>query len=221
MAEQIPFALPVQPSGAREDFLVTEANAQAAALIDSWPDWDASLNILVGPEGAGKSHLVAAQIAVSGAPCILGKDLRLDWVQATETAPLVIVEDADQHTDAESLFHLINSVRNGGRHMLVTAREAPSRWQVKLPDLLSRLNAGQIVRISGPDDLMLAAILMKQFSDRQISVEPDLIDYVVRRMPRDFASLQKLVKALDQQALSAKRAVTIPLARTVMEQLGY
>ena len=100
--------------------------------------------------------------------------------------------------------------------MLITAQTPPARWGLTLPDLASRMQGSALVSLAAPDDALLAAVLVKLFSDRQIAVEPGVIGYLTDRMERSFAEAGRLVEALDRAALSEKRRITKVLARQVL-----
>jgi chromosomal replication initiation ATPase DnaA len=103
-----------------------------------------------------------------------------------------------------------------GATLLLTATEPPSAWPVRLPDLRSRLLAAWPVRIEPPDDALLRALLVKQFADRQLRVEPAVIEYLIPRLERSFASMREAVDLLDRAALRNQRPITLPLARKVL-----
>ena len=127
------------------------------------------------------------------------------------------VEDADRIRPAdrgaaeEALFHLCNRLAAGGS-LLVTGREPPARWAIALPDLASRLGATAVARLDPPDDALLAAVLVKLFADRQLTVAPDLIRLLLGRMERSFAAAEAMVAALDRAGLARHRPVTARLA---------
>ena len=134
-----------------------------------------------------------------------------------------MVDDADRNlgeTEAErALLHLVNYVREGGGGLLLTGATAPARWSARLPDLASRLSAAPAVGIGPPDDALLAAILAKLFHDRQVQVGADVVAYLVSRIERSFATARDIVARLDETALRAKRPITVPLVRRVIEDL--
>jgi chromosomal replication initiation ATPase DnaA len=103
--------------------------------------------------------------------------------------------------------------------LLLTGADAPARWPVRLPDLASRLAVVTAVELAPPDDDLFAALLIKQFSDRQINVASDVITYLVARLERSFEMARLVVRELDQAALAGQRNVTKPLARQVLQQL--
>jgi chromosomal replication initiation ATPase DnaA len=211
MAEQLSFDLQARAALGRDDFFVSSSNAFAVALIDAPQSWSNGKLLLVGPEGSGKTHLAHVWATQSGAQIISAADLTEDAVPNLAQAPIV-VEDADriagQRTIETALFHLHNLAQAEGQPMLITARSAPQRWPLTLPDLASRLQALQIARLDAPDDTLLTALLMKLFSDRQLNPAPDVIPFLAKRIDRSFAAAQQIVATLDKAALEAKRPLT-------------
>jgi chromosomal replication initiation ATPase DnaA len=131
-----------------------------------------------------------------------------------------IVDDVAPGVDEEALLHFYNAVAERGGFMLLTARVPPSRWQLGLADLRSRLTAAPAVAVGRPDDALLGAVLVKLFSDRQLTVGPDVLTYLLARMERSFPVAHALVAALDQRALAERRKLTVPLAREVLTNLN-
>jgi chromosomal replication initiation ATPase DnaA len=213
---QLALALAHDESFAREDFLAGASNADALGLIERWPDWPDRALALVGPEGAGKSHLAAIWAEVSGARRLSARALgETDLLGALATGALV-VEDIAGDLNERALFHLINLVREEEAYLLITARSAPGRWSVALPDLASRLRAIPAVTLTAPDDALLRVVLLKLFADRQLGVDESLISYLVTRIERSFAAARAAVEALDHEALRLKRPVTRALAAEVL-----
>jgi chromosomal replication initiation ATPase DnaA len=135
----------------------------------------------------------------------------------------VAVEDCDTlggDAAAETaLFHLHNLLAERGGALLLTAAVGPRDWGLALPDLASRVQAAGLVRLEPPDDALLSALLLKQFADRQISVSPALVDWLVPRMHRSGAEVRRIVSALDARGLAEKRPVTRALAQDMRDLL--
>jgi chromosomal replication initiation ATPase DnaA len=214
---QLPLPLPHEPSFAREDFLAAPSNAAALALIESWPRWPAPLMLLVGPPGAGKSHLAAVFAEISGARRLTGRDLAtLNPDEASRNAALSL-DDADEAGGAEAaFFHLLNFARARDAAVLLTAKTPPDLWGLSTPDLLSRLRLAPIVEIAPPEPELVEAVLAKLFSDRQLGVEPSLIAYIARRLDRSLGAARALVEALDAEALAQGRKVTRAMAAAAL-----
>ena len=195
---QLPLDLATAGRQVREDLVVGASNAAAVALIDGWPDWPAPVVVLAGPSGAGKSHMGAVWRERSGATVVAPGEIGEAALEAATRGP-VFIDDADAGPlDEEGLFHLINAVRGAGTHLLMTARRFPVSWPVSLPDLGSRLKAAALVEIGEPDDALLAAIMVKLFADRQVEVEPHVVDFIVRRIERSLATAIEVVDRLDR-----------------------
>ncbi|MEX0694120.1 MAG: DnaA/Hda family protein [Rhodospirillales bacterium] len=219
--KQLVFDLEHRPALGEEDFLIAPCNADAVSWIDRFPDWPAQVLVISGQSGAGKTHLARVFMAKVNAVELPSRMLRDNAAPIIPDAVAVIIENADElagdATAEEALFHLYNQARERGIALLLTARTPASRWPIKLADLSSRLRTASSIEISGPDDALLAAILVKLFADRQIVIDHAVLDYVVPRIERSFAALQDFVALADKKALEDKRRVTVPLARAVLQ----
>ena len=194
-------------------------NEDAVAWIDRWPVWPNPYLLLVGPKGSGKSHLAHVWASKSNAVFIQAKDLgHLDINALNEISKNnVILEALAAGVNEEVIFHLYNLIKEHKTSLLMTSRDNVSDWAVQLPDLVSRLGAIQIAKIQQPDDQLFAAILLKLFSDRQIQITPEIIQYLVTRLERSFNQALNIVKSLDDLSLTEKRRITIPLIKRVLD----
>ena len=218
--EQLPFDLASAPRFGRDDFLVSGSNAAALRTLDSWPDWPDRVLMLVGPEGAGKSHMASIWAARVGAGAVGAADLAHPDLRALTGAP-ILIDDVDRLTGAEApLFHLLNLVRDGNASVLMTARADPSSWGLRTPDLLSRLRLAPAVTIDAPDDALMRAVLVKLFVDRQLLVDESVVGYLVDRLDRSLGAARAAVGALDRTALALNHRVTRPMAARIVEALG-
>ncbi|MEQ8967071.1 MAG: DNA replication protein [Azospirillaceae bacterium] len=225
---QIPLELPQRTAMGLEDFLVAEANAAAVAWIDRWPDWPGPALTLYGPPGSGKSHLVQLWRARSGAAVLDGASLAAEAAAGgpgPEPRTAVAVDDAEAAAGDPAaervLLHLHNRLAQAGGHLLVASRRPPARWPIALPDLASRLRAAPAPRLSEPDDALLAAVLVKQFGDRQLAVDGATIDLLTRRIERSFAAARAVVARIDRECLARRRrTVTRSLAARVLDAEG-
>jgi chromosomal replication initiation ATPase DnaA len=222
VSRQLAFDLPVREALGREDFLVSPANALAVEALERWRDWPQRRMLLVGPEGSGKSHLTHVWAAESGARVLAARDIAsLDLTRIAAGSALAL-EDGDRlagdRLAEEALFHLHNLLGAQGGALMITATHPVRNWGLTLPDLASRMQALAVTRLEPPDDALLSAVLVKQFSDRQINVTPALIAYLVQRMDRSLAAARSLVAALDAASLAEGRPVTRTLAAALLDR---
>lgn len=194
MQRILPFEL--SPSYRREDFIVSNCNKQAFDWINCWPNWPHHALMLHGPSASGKTHLAAIFQEKQPGNC---KVIEL-------VTPL----------DEQALLHFYNSIKENGQYLLITSNLPLSELQIQLPDLKSRLKSIMQVAIGQPDDMLLRAVMIKGFLDRQITVEKDVLEYLMARIERSFQSVQRILQKIDQLAFQHKRPITIPLVREIV-----
>ncbi|MEP4032464.1 hypothetical protein [Roseibium polysiphoniae] len=214
---QLPLELPHEQALGRDDYLVGSSNRAAFDLLERWPDWPSEVVVLAGPVGAGKTHLVEAWHEDTGAAVLAAADLTVESVTGLVAAGAVALEDAHKGVDETALFHLLNAARQAGVRVLITSRTWPTAWNLNLPDLVSRLRAATPVEILEPDDSLLRQVLVKLFADRQIVIDPGVVEYLVVRMERSLGVAGRAVDAIDREALAGRVKITKPLAGRVLE----
>ena len=211
------FDFAVRASLGGEDYFVGPSNQDAVAWLDKWPDWSGPALIIYGPAGCGKSHIANVQLARSAGvlvtPALLKK---VELPDILESALHYVVDDADSGFEEEDLLHLYNGIAAAGGTLLLTAKVSPGRWNSQLKDLDSRLKAAASVAIGQPDDDLLKAVLAKQFSDRQLLVDQEVISYAAKRMERSLAEVRAIVDGADKLSLVKGHKVTMPLIRDVL-----
>jgi chromosomal replication initiation ATPase DnaA len=214
---QLPLELPAEPRYGDTDFLVSPSNRAAFEMILRWPDWPDPTLLLVGPAGAGKSHLCAIWSRRSSAVVVDTTRLPAPHELATMEARAFLLDGLDSASDDKALFHFLNFVREKGATLLMSARRRPSAAEVALPDLLSRLRRAPVVEIGSPDDALIRAVLEKLFRDRQLQVEASLIEFIALRLERSLEAARVFVRLLDRESLARGRRVTRALASDLLE----
>lgn len=221
LPEQLVFDLAHRSALDAEDFLVSRSNESAVAVVDSWPVWPHWAIVVTGPAGSGKSHLVNVWRGRSKAEVIPASGLCDAVVGRFASTEALAVEDLDRGIgDERVLFHLLNLAREHRLTLLLTSRGAPGELTIALPDLRSRIRALPHVAIDPPDQPLLAALLVKLFADRQLPVEPHVIEYLLLHMERSTEAAAALVAEIDRHALAHRRKVTRVLAAEVIKRLA-
>jgi DnaA regulatory inactivator Hda len=208
--QQLPLPFPHEPGYDPRDFLTAPSNQEATAWLERARDWPDGRLAIWGEEGCGKTHLLRAWAARAGAACLDGRLLRSP--EALPASGFVAIDDADLVAPETTLLHVLNTARDRGLRLLLTARRAPARWPVRLPDLSSRLRAITAVEIRPPDDELLNALFTGLASDRQLVVPQAVRAWLLHRLPRSPGALRDAVAKLDRMSLADGKPVTRALA---------
>jgi chromosomal replication initiation ATPase DnaA len=215
---QLPLDLPIETRLEVEDFVISSSNEVAYQFIGKWPVWPDRVLLLTGPEASGKSHLAAVWASKSRAWIEKASDIKLDRVPHLVSSGALVMEDCDRSgLDEHALFHLINAARERGTRLLLTARTGPNEWGLQTKDLLSRLRLAPEVKIDGPDDALLKAVLFKLFIDRQLVIDTTIITFIQSRIERSIAAARDFVERLDREGLARGKPITRALAAQLLK----
>ncbi len=189
-------------------------------MVALWPDWPDPVLLLLGPPGAGKSHLAAIWATKAGAQRLKAEALALADLPAVARMKALLIEDGERLGSGEAaLFHLLNLTRAAGVSLLITARDAPEAWGLATADLLSRLRLAARVTIEAPDEALMRAVLVKLLVDRQLIVDTNVVEYAALRLNRTLGAARDFIAALDAEALSRGRRITRAMAGEVLQRL--
>jgi chromosomal replication initiation ATPase DnaA len=203
-----------------ETLVVTEANRDAARLITDWRAWPGGALALVGPRGAGKTHLALAWVVEVGARQISPVESPDDAAAIFRDAGgRVFLDDADLQADEAMLWRVLDMARaDAGAAVLLAGAAAPSMWPASIPDLRSRLASLAVARLQEPDEALMEVVLRRICREQFIHLSDDAARYLARRLPRTFAAARQLVAALDASLVKAAKPVTLPAARKALER---
>jgi chromosomal replication initiation ATPase DnaA len=191
---QLPLPISWSRRGGRESLLIHSANAEAIALLRSWPNWPSPCALLVGPPRSGRTliaHMVEGEIGAQ------------------------IVDDANTAAE-ERLFNLWNDARDSGQPLLLVAQEAPPVWAIALPDLRTRLATASIARVEAPDEAVAAALVAHGLELAGSAFAPDVPEFVARRTPRCYEDIDAVITRLNGLSVSSGQKLSVGLARQTL-----
>lgn len=226
--KQTAFSFTAETKMSSDDFMVSDCNVEAFRMIDLWPDWDGNGLVIYGPKGCGKTHLAhlfsekvnSNQEKILKIPFYDCKQINMKNVERIcNSSDVIILENIERDVNQEALFHLFNHFSECGKYMLWTAEIAPVRLNFSLKDLQSRLNILPAIEIKAPDDMMLRALIVKLFNDRQLLISPDILEYIISNTERSFAYVENLVREIDEISLAYKTTVNYKVVKKAIENL--
>ena len=207
----------LEPNYAYDDFFVSKSNYFAYNLILNWPKWEKNIVNLNGDKFCGKTHLTKIFIKKFKAFKIDAKNLSDEKIKEFKIHQNFVLENFDQNSVNEKLIYsLINIVEQDNKYLIINSRKALNKYSFKLNDLNSRLKNCLNAKIELPDDSLMFAIILKNFSDRQIFTDKKIINYVIKNIDRSYSKICEFIYKVDQVSLQKQKPVTI---KTIKEAL--
>ena len=223
--EQLVFKLGKKSMMSSDQLFRSGSNDFALSIIENYDNWPQNKLILVGPHGCGKTHISSIIMAELNGILFSAKEFDFKKIPSDKKPAIIIIEDMDQlghhnqksrQVTEEGIFHLLVKFQNGESKILFTARDNPSVWKIKLPDLSSRLKTFSVVKIDNPDDQLLLNLIIKFFSEKQLNASPSVVNYIASHIERTYESAQIVVDMVDKKALKEKRELTLALVKSVL-----
>ncbi len=207
-----------------DTLVVTEANRDAAQLLTDWRAWPNGALALIGPAGAGKTHLALAWALETGArqvsPTASADDAAAIFQEA---AGRLFIDDLERERDEAMLWRVLDLARARAGAVLLVAAAPPAEWQVAIPDLRSRLGALATARLGEPDETLMEVVLRRICREQFIHLSDDAARYLARRLPRTYAAARQMAAALDAGLTRGARPVSRKAAEKalVKAQAGW
>ncbi|MBL8548103.1 MAG: chromosomal replication initiator DnaA [Hyphomonadaceae bacterium] len=203
-----------------DKLVVAEANRDAAKLLTDWRSWPGGALALVGPSGAGKTHLALAWAVEAKARQVSARAAAEDAAAIfREAAGRLLIDDADSERDEAMFWRVLDLARTQHGAVLIVGASVPSTWPVAIPDLRSRLASLPVAKLGEPDEALMDVVLRRICREKFIQLSDDAAKYLVRRLPRTFAAAQAWVSALDEELVRGAKPVTTVIAKRALERM--
>ena len=187
------------------DFYVSKSNSQVFNFIKDWTKHNEKFLNIIGDEFSGKSHIINIFLEKNKALKIETKNLNDDFLKRTKFYDNLILEDLTSKVDEKLFYSLINIVEAENKKLIITSRVPIVNINFNLEDLKSRSKNFFLTKIENPDDDLLFALILKNLSDRQISIDKKLIDYIIKRIDRSYSKISNFIYKIDQISLKKKK----------------
>ena len=198
------------------DFFVSKSNKHVYDLLNSWPNWENNLVNICGENFSGKSHLINIFIKKFQGIIFKADTFENDNLSKLNSYENIILENFDKKDNEKLIYTLINTIEQSNKYLIVTSLKPISEIDFDLIDLKSRAKNFLIQSIKKPDDELIFALLLKNFSDRQITIEKKLINYVVNRIHRSYSKIFDFIYKIDEMSLKKKKSININLVKEIL-----
>ena len=198
------------------DFYLSKANSNAFNLINNWPEWDKKILNISGEKFSGKSHLANIFKLKSKAFLVNGDKIDNSIFESLKLYECIIIDDFEKCKEEELLYSIFNLVDQDNKYMLINSLKPINIIKFNLPDLISRSKNCIYAEIENPDDELLFAIILKNFSDRQIKIEKKIINFIVRRIDRSYRNIDEFIYKIDELSLKKKKPINLTTIKEIL-----
>ena len=200
-----------------QDFYVSNSNEHSFLILNSWPKWDKNFINLIGEKFSGKSHLINIFLDKHKGIKINAKDINNDFLQQIKIYENIIIEDLTEKINENLLFTLINIIDQANKYLIVTSKIPIVDFKFKLNDLNSRSTNFILSQIEKPGDDLIYALILKNLSDRQISIDQKLIEFIIKRIDRTYGKISDFIYKIDEISLKRKKPIDFKIIKEALE----
>ena len=220
-SKQLYFDMPDKTALGIEDYIITESNSFAFDLISRMIKGEINQGVISGPSFSGKTHLSKILIKNIGSneSLYIDRDYK-NIIERVGSSNLIVIENIDkvlEDRSEEDLFHIINFTKESDKKLLMTSGKSISNIEFKLEDLKSRLNAILEAKIMQPDDELMKLVLIKIFNDKQLLINPNVINFLKSRLERSYKSINDFIEKIDKFSLEKGKKITIALINDLIK----
>ena len=199
-----------------QDFYVAKSNEFSFKLLNSWPKWEKNFVNLIGQKFSGKSHLVNIFLEKFKGIKIEANELTNETLKQIKIFENIIIENFNDEIDENLFFTLLNIIDQDNKYLILTSKKPIVEHLFKLDDLNSRSKNFLLSHIEKPSDDLMFALILKNLSDRQISIDKKLIDFIIKRIDRSYGKIFDFIYKIDEVSLKRKKPIDFKIIKEVL-----
>ena len=199
-----------------QDFYVSKSNEYSFKLLNSWPKWEKNFLNLIGEKFSGKTHLINIFLKKFKGIKIEASDINNHILKEIKIYENVVVENLNKDINENLFYTLLNIIEQDNKYLIVTSKKPIVDFSYELDDLNSRSKNFLLSSIEKPDDDLMFALILKNLSDRQISIDKKLIDFIIKRIDRSYGKIFDFIYKIDEISLKRKKAIDFKIIKEVL-----
>ena len=217
--DQLIFKFPFSKKYYEQDFFVSSNNFSAYRLIEGWPNWPGKWLNIFGSNGSGKTHLAKIlEKKINKTKLIEAKNISNEIIKDLNNLDCLIIDNYNNNIDEKLFYSILNQSKQLDNYILINSIPSIKNNKFNLKDLISRINSFLFIGIELPTDDLLKVIISKTLSDRQISINPKLLEFIINNVDRSYEKMFKFLKDVDELSLSTGKSININLIKKVLDQ---
>ena len=199
-----------------QDFYVSKSNEFSFLLLNSWPKWEKNFLNISGEKFSGKTHLIKIFLKKFSGISFKSSEINNNTLREIKIYQNIVVEDLNENIDENLIFTLLNIVEQDNKYLVITSREPIVKINFKLKDLRSRAKNFLLQNLEKPDDELIFALILKNLSDRQITIDKKLINYIISRIDRSYSNIYDFIYKIDELSLKKKKSINLNIIKEVL-----
>ena len=198
------------------DYYVSKSNYFAFNIMDKWPKWEKRILNICGEKFSGKTHLANIFKSKSKALLINHNKINDDTFKQMKLFESIIIEDFKDNFNEKIIYSIFNIVDQDNKYLLINSVKPINEIKFELPDMLSRSKNCLVAKIESPDDDLIFAIILKNFSDRQIKIEKKIIEFIINRIDRSYSKIHEFIYKIDELSLKKKKPINLKTIKEIL-----
>ncbi len=198
------------------DFYVSKSNEHIFNLLNKWPKWEKNFLNIIGDKFSGKTHLVNIFIKKFKGLKLNSNSISDKDLLKIKTHQNIILENLNENINEKLLYTLFNIIDLENKYIIVTSYKPIVDIGFSLIDLKSRSKNFILQNIEKPDDDLIFALILKNLSDRQISIDKKLVDFIIKRIDRSYSKIFDFIYKVDELSLKKKKAIDLKIIKDVL-----
>ena len=199
------------------DFYVSKSNQNVFELLNQWPNWEKNFLNISGETFSGKTHLVNIFLEKFKGIKLDSNSISDKNLKEIKIHQNIILENLDEKVNEKLIYTLFNIIDQDNKYLIATSIKPIVNIRFSLLDLKSRCKNFLMQNIEKPDDELIFALILKNLSDRQISIDKKLIDYTIKRIDRSYSKIFDFIYKLDELSLKKKKPIDLKIIKEVLE----
>ena len=199
-----------------DDFYLSKSNKHVFDFLNIWPKWERNFVNVTGEKLSGKTHLMNIFLHKNKGIKFEGKSLQNDDLKKIKIYENIVIENLSSDVDEKLLYSLFNLIEQDNKFIIVTSVKPIVNITFDLKDLKSRAKNFILLNIEKPDDELIFAIILKNLSDRQISLDDKFIEFIIKRIERSYSKIYDFIYKIDQLSLKKKKSIDFKIIKEVL-----
>ena len=201
-----------------EDYFVSKSNYFAFEILQKWPKWEKNILNIYGENFSGKTHLSKIFLGKNNGLMIYEKDINDEIFKKLKLYENIVLDGFNYETNEKLLYSIFNLIDSENKFLIINSINPINEMDFQLKDLVSRAKNCLFAKIENPDDELMNAIILKNFSDRQIKIDNKLIDYIAKRIDRSYSKISQFIYKIDELSLKKKKPIDFKIIKEILKK---